>query len=132
MRKTIALAACLLAVATAHAQQNPARAAADEAVSVHSIVTAARLCNLITETDLVRATNRMDRVHAAQLAPADQETYLILRGSESFRNMVFSSALRRAQAGCAEVTAVWRDIDSTLVAADLGTPGGATSLLGNR
>ena len=135
MHKLIAIASCLLVAGAVQAQQNPARAAVDEAVSVHSIATAARLCNLISETDLVRATNRMDRVHAGQLAPADQETYLILRGSESFRNMVFASALRRAQAGCGgDLTAVWQDVNSTLVYADMNNPSNAvaTNLLGNR
>jgi hypothetical protein len=134
MRKITALAACLLVAGAAQAQQSPAQAAIDEAVSVHAIATAARLCNLISETDLMLATNRMDRVHAGQLATADQETYLILRGSDSFRNMVFAAALRRAQGGCAgELSAVWRDVNSTLISADLANPanGAATNLLGN-
>lgn len=128
MRKITALAACLLFACAAQAQSQTAHRAADgtvrqaveEAVSVHAIATAARLCNLISEGDLNRATSRMTRVHTAQLAPLDQETYLILRSSESFRNMVFATALRRAQGNCAgDLAATWRDVESTLVSADL-------------
>jgi len=116
----LALALSGLLAAGAQAQEGTARGAAEEAVAVHSIATAARLCNLISESDLRLAANRMDRVHASQLPEAEQETYRILRGSESFRNMVFASALRRAQGGCSgELQAVWRDVESTLVSADL-------------
>lgn len=117
------IALLTMAAGAARAEDRPVRDAVDEAVSVHAIATAARLCKLITETDLTRAVNRMDRVHAMQLVAADQETYLILRSSDSFRNMVFASALRRAQGGCSpELAAVWRDVESTLVTADLNPP----------
>jgi len=132
MHKTTAFLASLLAAFAVQAHEAPVRKAMDEAVSVHSIATAARLCNLITEADLARAVSRMDRVHAVQLQEAHQETYLIVRGSDSFRNMVFASALRRAQAGCGgELKAVWRDVESTLVAADLNQSAVATNMLGN-
>lgn len=133
MRPISFLAASLLLAFAAQAQEAAVKAAVDEAVSVHSIATAARLCNIISETGLVLATSRMDRVHASQLTPAQQETYLIIRGSDSFRNMVFSSALRRAQGGCTnpELTAVWSDVNATLVQADLAPGvGGATRVLG--
>ena len=114
----VALLIC--AVGAARAGERPVHEAAEEAVAVHAIATAARLCKLISETDLTHAANRMDRVHSAQLSQPDQETYRILRSSDSFRNLVFSSALQRAQAGCAgELAAVWRDVQSTLVTADL-------------
>ena len=73
------------------------------------------------------------RVHASQLKSSEQETYLIMRGSVSFRNLVFSSALRRAQAGCnsPDLQAVWSDVNATLVQADLAPGvGGATTVLG--
>lgn len=128
MRKITALVTCLLFACAAQAQNQPAdraaeggvRQAVEEAVSVHAIATAARLCNLISEGELTRATSRMTRVHTAQLGQQDQETYLILRSSESFRNMVFATALRRAQGSCTgDLAAVWRDVESTLVSADL-------------
>ncbi|MBI2772044.1 MAG: hypothetical protein HYX47_20665 [Burkholderiales bacterium] len=120
MHKITALAACLVFTCAAQAQEQGVRDAVQEAVAVHSIATAARLCNLISESDLTRATSRMDRVHAGQLDSAAQETYLIMRSGESFRNMVFASALRRAQGGCAgELAATWRDVESSLVTADL-------------
>ncbi len=115
------LAAALLATTcTAHAQQADAvRPAIEEAVSVHAIATAARLCSQISETELNRAANRMDQVHTARLDEKDRETYLILRGSSGFRNTVFASALRRFQGGCSpEVGATWRDVDASLVFAN--------------
>ncbi len=125
MRKTATLsaaAAILLIAGAVQAQEAPVRNAVDEAASVHAIATAARLCNLISEGDLNRAASRMDRVHAAQLPRADQETYLILRTSDSFRNTVFSSALRRAKNGCgSDLAATWRDVESSLVTADLNS-----------
>jgi hypothetical protein len=129
MRSITTLAACLLFTCAAQAQNRPVGPAIEEAEAVHSIATAARLCSLISESELTRATTRMDRVHRAQLSGTDQETYLILRTSDSFRNMVFASALRRAQAGCAgELAAVWHDVESTLVTADLAS--GSTLALG--
>jgi hypothetical protein len=116
------VAAALAAAGHASAQETPVSGMLDEAVAVHSIATAARLCNVITESELTRSVNRLDRVHTAQLDARGRETYLIMRGSDSFRNMVFASALRRAQAGCqTEVPVVWRDIHASLVMADTGS-----------
>jgi hypothetical protein len=98
------------------AQSTSVRSAIEEAASVHAIATAARLCNEISESELGRAANRLDQVHASQLGANDWETYLIVRGSVAFRNSVFASALRRVQGGCtSEVGAVWRDVDASLV-----------------
>ena len=122
MHKIAALTTCLLFACAAQAQDAHVRTAVEEAASVHSIATAARLCNLISDSDLARATSRMDRVHAGQLDSNGQETYLIVRSGESFRNMVFASALRRAQAGCGgELAATWRDVESSLITADLNS-----------
>src|SRR3712207_2662958 len=83
------------AAGAARAEDKPVRAAVEEAVAVHSIATAARLCNVITESELTHALSRMDRVHSSQLGAKDQETYRIVRGSDSFRNMVFAAALKK-------------------------------------
>ncbi|MBC7377863.1 MAG: hypothetical protein H7346_10605 [Burkholderiaceae bacterium] len=97
-------------------QSASVRSAIEEAASVHAIATAARLCNEISESELGRAANRLDQVHASQLGANDWETYLIVRGSMAFRNSVFASALSRVQGGCtSEVGAVWRDVDASLV-----------------
>ena len=118
--KALVVSAALLALAAPAARAQEARAAIGEAAAVHALATAARLCNLISEPELTRALSRMDRVHASQLSPRDQETYLILRTSDSFRNSVFAAALRRARTGCGgELAASWRDVESTLVSADL-------------
>ena len=115
-------AVLMMAAGAARADERAVREAVQEAVAIHAIATAARLCNLITESDLTRAGNRMDRVHAGQLPREQHESYLILRGSDSFRNMVFASALQRAQAGCVgDLGAVWRDVESSLVMADLNS-----------
>lgn len=98
------------------AQSTSVRSAIEESATVHAIATAARLCNEISESELGRAANRLDQVHASQLGANDWETYLIVRGSVAFRNSVFASALRRVQGGCtSEVGAVWRDVDASLV-----------------
>lgn len=111
--------ALLGAASGAHAQSvqsGAVRSAVEEAASVHAIATAARLCNAISESELARAANRLDQVHASQLNDTDRETYLIVRGSVAFRNSVFAAALRRVQGGCtSEVGAVWRDVDASLV-----------------
>ncbi len=133
MRQFSVLAASLVLACAVQAQEAAVQVAVDEAVSVHVIATAARLCGIISETGLVRATSRMDRVHATQLTPGQQETYLIFRGSDSFRNRVFASALRRAQGNCSdpELVAVWSDVNATLIQADLTSGlGGATRTLG--
>jgi hypothetical protein len=116
----VAATALALGAAPARADETAVRAAMEEAAAVHAIATAARLCTLITETELRHSLSRMDRVHAAQLDTRDRETYLILRGSDSFRDRVFASALRRAQGGgCqADLPVVWRDIHASLVMAD--------------
>ena len=74
--KALAVSATLLALAAPAARAQEARAAIGEAAAVHALATAARLCNLISEPELTRALSRMDRVHASQLSPRDQETYL--------------------------------------------------------
>jgi predicted phage tail protein len=118
----LALAGAAAGVNAQSVQSTSVRSAIEEAASVHAIATAARLCNEISESELGRAANRLDQVHASQLAAQDWETYLIVRGSVAFRNSVFASALSRVQGGCtSEVGAVWRDVDASLIFA------GATS-----
>jgi hypothetical protein len=69
---------------------------------------------------LNRAIARMDTVHSRHLNQGDLETYLILRGSDSFRNRVFASALDRVRAGCGlELTQLWRDMAASLMFADI-------------
>ena len=112
----------LLASAATTVRAEPLKlgAAVGEAVGVHGMATAARLCGFMTESDLNRVRMRMDRVHAAQLAADERETYLILRSSDGFRNQVFSKALGTAQTGCtAELRQTWSEVHASLVFADI-------------
>lgn len=112
----------LLASAATTVRAEPLKlgAAVGEAVGVHGMATAARLCGFMTESDLNRVRMRMDRVHAAQLGADERETYLILRSSDGFRNQVFSKALGTAQTGCtAELRQTWSEVHASLVFADI-------------
>jgi hypothetical protein len=108
------------AVTAVRAEPLKLGAAVGEAVGVHGMATAARLCGFMTESDLNRVRMRMDRVHAAQLGTDERETYLILRSSDGFRNQVFSKALSTAQTGCtAELRQTWSEVHASLVFADI-------------
>jgi hypothetical protein len=112
----------LLASAATAVRAEPLKlgAAVGEAVGVHGMATAARLCGFMTESDLNRVRMRMDRVHAAQLGADERESYLILRSSDGFRNQVFSKALGTAQSGCtAELRQTWSEVHASLVFADI-------------
>jgi hypothetical protein len=116
------LGLALLAVTATALRAEPLKlgAAVSEAVGVHGMATAARLCGFMTESDLNRVRMRMDRVHAAQLDTDERETYLILRSSDGFRNQVFSKALGTAQTGCtAELRQTWSEVHASLVFADI-------------
>lgn len=109
-------------VSTARAEPLRLEAAAQEAVGVHAVATAAHLCGFMNESDLNRVRIRMDRVHGVQLEKTDRETYLILRTSDSFRNRVYSQALRQAHAGCtADLRQMWSEVHASLVFADIAS-----------
>lgn len=105
---------------TARAEPLKLEDAAQEAVGVHAMATAAHLCGFMNESDLNRVRIRMDRVHATQLDKSDRETYLILRTSDSFRNRVYRRALSQAHAGCtADLRQMWSEVHASLVFADI-------------
>ncbi len=107
-------------LSTARAEPLRLEDAAQEAVGVHAMATAAHLCGFMNESDLNRVRIRMDRVHAAQLDKSDRETYLILRTSDSFRNRVYSRALSQAHAGCStDLRQMWSEVHASLVFADV-------------
>ena len=92
----------------------------EEAVAVHGMATAARICGFMTEGDLNRVRARMDDVHTHKLNREDRESYLIMRTSDSFRNYVYAQALNKAQAGCnAELRAAWSEVHASLIFADI-------------
>ena len=63
------LASTLLLGATAcQAQNTSVQTAVSEAIAVHGMATASRICGFMTEAELNRVRMRMDRVHATQLA----------------------------------------------------------------
>jgi hypothetical protein len=104
----------------AAAQSLTVDAAVSEAIAVHGMATASRLCGFMNEADLNRVRMRMDRVHTSQLAARDRDTYLIMRSSDNFRNYVYAKALTKVQAGCPEeLRSAWGEVNASLVFADM-------------
>jgi hypothetical protein len=94
--------------------------AVSEAIAVHGMATASRLCGFMNEADLNRVRMRMDRVHTSQLAARERDTYLIMRSSDNFRNYVYAKALTKVQAGCPEeLRSAWSEVNASLVFADM-------------
>jgi hypothetical protein len=110
----------LLGTSSCLAQTSPLKSAISEAIAVHAMATASRICGFIAEVDLNRMRMRMDRVHASELGRPDQETYLIMRASDSFKDYVYTNAMHKVQSGCtAELRTAWNELNASLVFAEI-------------